>query len=428
MTDSSRDRRPGLVQACGLLRGPRPLVPGPLRRRRRRPARAARTGWTTSMARRRLPLAAAVLPVAAARRRLRRRRPDRRRTRHRHHRGLQRAARRDPRPRDADDHRLGDEPHLGPAPLVPGSHAPTRTGRTATSTSGPTPTSSYRDARIIFVDTEASNWTWDPVRQQYFWHRFYSHQPDLNFDNPAVHDAILDVPRLLAGPRRRRLPPRRRALPVRARGDERREPPGDARLPAHGPRFVDESYPGRVLLAEANQWPADVVDYFGDFASGGDECHMCFHFPLMPRIFMAVRRESRYPISEILEQTPPIPEHCQWGIFLRNHDELTLEMVTDEDRDYMWAEYAHRPADEGEHRDPAPARPAAGQRREPDGAVHRAAAEPARIAGALLRRRDRHGRQHLARRPRRRTHPDAVDAGPQRRLLHRHPGSARRCP
>ena len=108
-------------------------------------------------------------------------------------------------------------------------------------------------------------------------------------------------------------------------------------------RFVDEKYPGRVLLAEANQWPADVVDYFGDFESGGDECHMCFHFPVMPRIFMAVRRESRFPISEILEQTPPIPDGCQWGIFLRNHDELTLEMVTDEDRDYMWDEYAKDP-------------------------------------------------------------------------------------
>jgi maltose alpha-D-glucosyltransferase/alpha-amylase len=108
-------------------------------------------------------------------------------------------------------------------------------------------------------------------------------------------------------------------------------------------KFVDENYPGRVLLCEANQWPADVVEYFGDFESGGDECHMAFHFPVMPRIFMAVRRESRFPISEILEQTPAIPDNCQWGIFLRNHDELTLEMVTDEDRDYMWAEYAQDP-------------------------------------------------------------------------------------
>ena len=108
-------------------------------------------------------------------------------------------------------------------------------------------------------------------------------------------------------------------------------------------RHVDDKYPGKILLAEANQWPSDVVDYFGDFESGGDECHMCFHFPVMPRIFMAVRRESRFPISEILEQTPPIPHNCQWGIFLRNHDELTLEMVTDDDRDYMWDEYAKDP-------------------------------------------------------------------------------------
>ena len=162
-------------------------------------------------------------------------------------------------------------------------------------------------------------------------------------------------------------------------------------------RFVDDEYPGRVLLAEANQWPSDVVDYFGDFESGGDECHMCFHFPVMPRIFMAVRRESRFPISEILEQTPPIPDGCQWGIFLRNHDELTLEMVTDDDRDYMWDEYAKDPrmkANIGIRRRLAPLLDNDDQ---PDGAVHRAAALAARIAGALLRRRDRDGRQHLAR-------------------------------
>ena len=173
---------------------------------------------------------------------------------------------------------------------------------------------------------------------------------------------------------------------------------------------IDKLYPDKVLLAEANQWPADVVEYFGDPEVGGDECHMAFHFPLMPRIFMAVRREQRYPISEILAQTPTIPAGCQWGIFLRNHDELTLEMVTDDERDYMYAEYAKDPADEGQHRDPAAAGPAAGERPQPARAVHRAAAVAARLAGAVLRRRDRHGRQHLAGRPGRRAHPDAVDA------------------
>ncbi len=201
----------------------------------------------------------------------------------------------------------------------------------------------YKDARIIFVDTETSNWTWDPVRGQYFWHRFYGHQPDLNFDNPDVHEAILEALDFwldlgIDGFRLDAVP----YLYEREGTNGENLPETHAflrRVRAH----VDENYPGRVLLAEANQWPADVVDYFGDFSKGGDECHMCFHFPVMPRLFMAVRRESRWPISEILEQTPPIPEHAQWGIFLRNHDELTLEMVTDEDRDYMWAEYATDP-------------------------------------------------------------------------------------
>jgi len=201
----------------------------------------------------------------------------------------------------------------------------------------------YEDARIIFVDTEPSNWTWDPVRKQYFWHRFYSHQPDLNFDNPAVGEAIIEALEFwlelgIDGFRLDAVP----YLFVREGTNGENLPETHdflKRVRAH----VDEKFPGRVLLAEANQWPADVVDYFGDFDSGGDECHMCFHFPVMPRIFMAVRRESRYPISEIMAQTPAIPDGCQWGIFLRNHDELTLEMVTDDDRDYMWNEYASDP-------------------------------------------------------------------------------------
>ncbi len=201
----------------------------------------------------------------------------------------------------------------------------------------------YSDARIIFVDTESSNWTWDPVRQQYFWHRFYSHQPDLNFENPAVHEAMLEALAfwLDLGVDGFRLD----AVPYlyEEEGTNGENLDRTHEFLKKVRRYVDDRYPGRVLLAEANQWPDDVVDYFGDPEVGGDECHMCFHFPVMPRIFMSVRRESRYPISEILAQTPAIPEHCQWGIFLRNHDELTLEMVTDEDRDYMWTEYATDP-------------------------------------------------------------------------------------
>ena len=201
----------------------------------------------------------------------------------------------------------------------------------------------YADARIIFVDTETSNWTFDPVRKQYYWHRFFHHQPDLNYENPAVQEAMLDALRfwLDLGIDGFRLD----AVPYlyEAEGTNCENLPATHAFLKRLRATIDNEYPDTVVLAEANQWPADVVDYFGDPATGGDECHMAFHFPVMPRIFMAVRREQRYPISEILEQTPPIPANCQWGIFLRNHDELTLEMVTDEERDYMWAEYATDP-------------------------------------------------------------------------------------
>ena len=201
----------------------------------------------------------------------------------------------------------------------------------------------FPDARIIFVDTETSNWTFDPVRRQYFWHRFFSHQPDLNFDNSRVQDAIVDALRfwLDLGIDGFRLD----AVPYlfEQEGTNCENLPRTHEFLKRIRKEVDKDYPDRVLLCEANQWPADVVEYFGDLGSGGDECHMAFHFPVMPRIFMSVRRESRYPISEIMAQTPKIPDSCQWGIFLRNHDELTLEMVADEDRDYMWAEYAKDP-------------------------------------------------------------------------------------
>jgi len=201
----------------------------------------------------------------------------------------------------------------------------------------------YPDARVIFVDTEQSNWTYDSVRGQYYWHRFFAHQPDLNYENPRVQDAMLEVLRfwLDLGIDGFRLD----AVPYlyEREGTNCENLKETHEYLKRVRAEIDRLYPDRVLLAEANQWPADVVQYFGDERVGGDECHMAFHFPLMPRIFMAVRREQRYPISEILAQTPEIPSGCQWGIFLRNHDELTLEMVTDDERDYMYAEYAKDP-------------------------------------------------------------------------------------
>ncbi|MFJ9927298.1 maltose alpha-D-glucosyltransferase/ alpha-amylase [Streptomyces misionensis] len=201
----------------------------------------------------------------------------------------------------------------------------------------------YPDARIIFVDTETSNWAYDPVRGQYYFHRFFSHQPDLNYENPRVQEEMLGHLRhwLDLGVDGFRLD----AVPYlyAQEGTNCENLPATHAFLKRARHLVDTEYPGRVLLAEANQWPEDVVDYFGDYERGGDECHMAFHFPLMPRLFMAVRQGSRYPVSEILASTPKIPSGCQWGIFLRNHDELTLEMVTDEERDYMYAEYAKDP-------------------------------------------------------------------------------------
>src|SRR5262252_7422874 len=197
----------------------------------------------------------------------------------------------------------------------------------------------YKDSRIIFKDFETSNWAWDPVAKAYYWHRFYSHQPDLNFDNPAVHDAVEKVCDFWLGLGVDGL--RLDAIPyLYEREDTSCEnlPEGHAYL-RRVRAEIDQNYSGRMLLAEANQWPSDVRPYFGD----GDECHMAFHFPLMPRIYMALRKETRTPIVEILAQTPEIPANCQWGLFLRNHDELTLEMVTEDERDYMYTEYARDP-------------------------------------------------------------------------------------
>jgi maltose alpha-D-glucosyltransferase/alpha-amylase len=197
----------------------------------------------------------------------------------------------------------------------------------------------YEEARIIFQDFETSNWAWDPVAQSYYWHRFYSHQPDLNYDNPAVQQAVFEVLDFWLGMGVDGL--RMDAVPYlyeREGTNCENLPETHAFLKALRQQ-VDEKYPNRMLLAEANQWPEDAAAYYGD----GDECHMNFHFPLMPRLFMALRMEDNFPIVDILQQTPDIPNNCQWGIFLRNHDELTLEMVTDEDRDYMYRVYAQDP-------------------------------------------------------------------------------------
>jgi len=197
----------------------------------------------------------------------------------------------------------------------------------------------YQDARIIFTDTEKSNWTWDPVAQAYFWHRFFSHQPDLNYDNPEVLEEVLRILRywLDMGVDALRLD----AIPYIAErdGTNCENLPETHAVIKKIRAAMDEGYSNRVILAEANQWPTDVRPYFGD----GDECHMAFHFPLMPRIYMALRQEDRLPITEIMAQTPEIPENCQWGLFLRNHDELTLEMVSDDERDYMYLAYSADP-------------------------------------------------------------------------------------
>lgn len=196
----------------------------------------------------------------------------------------------------------------------------------------------YTGTRIIFLDTETSNWTWDPVAGQYFWHRFYSHQPDLNFDNPQVLKAVIGVMRfwLDLGVDGLRLD----AIPylIERDGTHNENLPETHVVLKAIRAEIDANYPDRMLLAEANQWPEDTRPYFGE--GDGDECHMAFHFPLMPRMYMALAMEDRFPITDILRQTPEIPANCQWAIFLRNHDELTLEMVTDRERDYLWNYYA----------------------------------------------------------------------------------------
>ena len=198
----------------------------------------------------------------------------------------------------------------------------------------------YKGTRLIFLDTELSNWAWDPVSKQYYWHRFFSHQPDLNYDNPQVREEMWDIMKfwLQMGVDAFRLD----AVPylVEREGTNCENLPETHQIIKDLRARIDREFPGRMLLAEANQWPADLRAYFGN----GDEFHMAFHFPLMPRMFMGLKLEDRKPITEILKQTPEIPEVCQWCLFLRNHDELTLEMVTDMERDYMYDEYAKEKA------------------------------------------------------------------------------------
>ncbi len=197
----------------------------------------------------------------------------------------------------------------------------------------------YRGTRIIFLDTEQSNWAWDPVAKAYYWHRFYSHQPDLNFDNPRVVAEILKILHYWMGMGVDGM--RLDAVPylIEREGTSNENLPATHEILKRFRAEVDTYYPGRMLLAEANQWPEDVCTYFGD----DDECHMAFHFPLMPRIYMAIAEEDRHPITDIMNQTPEIPPNCQWALFLRNHDELTLEMVTSRERDHLWRYYANDP-------------------------------------------------------------------------------------
>ena len=290
----------------------------------------------------------------------------------------------------------------------------------ATSMSGATRRRSITDARIIFKDFENSNWTWDPVAKAYYWHRFYSHQPDLNWDNPEVKEAMfaamdfwldmgVDGLRLDAVP-----------YLYEREGTNCENLPETHQALRELRKHVDEKYRDRMLLAEANQWPEDAVAYFGN----GDECHMAFHFPVMPRLFMSLRMEDRYPVTDILKITPAIPESCQWAMFLRNHDELTLEMVTDEERDYMYRSYARDREMRINLGHPPPPGSPAGKRSPPDRTDERAAVLAARHAGHLLRRRNRHGRQHFSGRPQWRAHSHAMERRSQRRLLSRQSAAA----
>ena len=264
----------------------------------------------------------------------------------------------------------------------------------------------YRDARIIFTDTEKSNWTWDPVAQGVLLAPVLLASAGSELRQSPGDGRDAEGHALLAGHGSGRPAAGRDSVPGGARRNQLREPARDARADqADCAREIDAEYANRMILAEANQWPADVRPYFGD----GDECHMAFHFPLMPRIYMALRQEDRLPITDIMAQTPAIPETCQWGLFLRNHDELTLEMVTDDERDYMYLAYSADPRmriNLGIRRRLAPL--VDNNRRRIELLNSLLFSFPG-TPDPLLRRRDRHGRQHLPGRPQRRAHADAME-------------------
>ena len=324
--------------------------------------------------------------------------------------------RRSPQPRAARHHRTGDQSHVGPASLVPARPPCAKPGSTV--------------ARLLRLERHAGE---VHGRTDHF-QGLRALELDLGSGGQGVLLAPLLLPSaglefrqsgraarpmlkvldFLAGDGRRRSAAGCGALSLRARRHQLREPAGDARLSARScGRTSTNSITNRMLLAEANQWPEDAAAYFGN----GDECHMAFHFPLMPRMFMAIQMEDRFPIIDILEQTPAIPDNCQWAMFLRNHDELTLEMVTDEERDYMYRVYAPGSAGAHQPRHSPPAGAAAGQRSREDRAAEQPAVLAARHPGPLLRRRDRHGGQYLSRRSQRRPHTDAMEPRPQCRLL-----------
>ncbi len=264
----------------------------------------------------------------------------------------------------------------------------------------------YGDARIIFKDFEHSNWSWDPLAKAYYWHRFYAHQPDLNFDNPPCSEWSSRRWILAADGGRRASGSTRFPIFTSGKGPTARICPRRTRFSKSFATTSTSRSPAGCCWPRPINGPRTPIAYFGD----GDECHTAFHFPVMPRLFMAIHMEDRFPIVDILQQTPPIPPDCQWLIFLRNHDELTLEMVTDEERDYMYRVYAHDRAGPHQSRHPPPAGSAAGQQPPQDRADERAVVLAARHAGRLLWRRDRHGRQYLPGRSQRRPHADAVDA------------------
>ena len=281
-------------------------------------------------------------------------------------------------------------------------------------------TERYRDARVIFQDFESSNWAWDGVAKAYYWHRFYSHQPDLNYDNPRVREEMLRVIDfwLELGVDGLRLD----AVPYlfEREGTNCENLPETHAYLKELRAHVDAKFKNRMLLSEANQWPEDAVAYFGN----GDESHMAFHFPFMPRIFMGLHMEDRFPMLDILDQTPAIPESCQWALFLRNHDELTLEMVTDEERDYMYRVYAQDPRMRDQPGDPPPPRPSPRQPPAQNRAHEEPPLLPARDAHPLLRGRDRHGGQHLPGGPQRGADAHAVEFRPERGFFPGQPPAA----